>query len=67
MVEAGVAGIPQRRALRGPVMTTDQATDQRRALRAERDAIERRQYADLLRLREIRAELDELDAEWLAA
>lgn len=27
------------------------------ALRAERDAIERRQYADLVRLAEIRAEL----------
>lgn len=31
------------------------------ALRAERDAIEHRQYADLLRLREIRGELAGLD------
>lgn len=34
-----------------------------RRLRAEREDIERRQYADLLRLREIRIELDKLRPE----
>lgn len=42
-------------------------TDPRTTLRAEREAIERRQWADVCRLREIRAELDELPDEWLAA
>lgn len=35
----------------------DMAAHQRAVLRAERDLIEHRQYADLLRLREIRGEL----------
>lgn len=38
--------------------TLTRADEQRTALRAERDAIERRHYTDMLRIREIRAALD---------
>lgn len=46
-----------------PAAVPDMPALQRTALRAERDLIEHRQYADMLRLREIRAELAQLPSD----